>query len=79
MLGELEPRLAALQRLLLHVCRPHLCSTLEHAAGQQGCWAGGQTVGQAVGLSSGAAHPCQVTQLPIHGCGLGASVGCLGA
>lgn len=38
MLGELEPRPAALQRLLLllQVCPTHLCSTVGQAAGQQG-------------------------------------------
>lgn len=69
MLGEPEPRPAALQRLLLHVCPTHLCGTVGQAGGQQGCWAGRQAVGQSVGLSAGAAHSCQVTQLPIHGCG----------
>lgn len=63
MLGELQPRPAALQRLLLlHVCPTHLCGTV------------GQAVGQPLGLSS--AHPCQVNQIPIHGCGLGIAVGC---
>lgn len=36
MLGELEPRPAALQRLLLHVCPTRLCSTVGQAARQQG-------------------------------------------
>lgn len=48
MLGELEPRPAALQRLRLHVCPTHLCGSMGRTAGQRGWGSGSGAVSGAV-------------------------------